>query len=316
MTVKRDGRLAALLAAATMLSACGGEPANPQGARPEAARATPIAEVPTDALRARATQALAARRHFAPAGDNAVELLLALRERGRQAPGDAMALTELQPELVIAVEQAIDRRDAGEAQRLLDLLARVDANAPAIPRLRVAVQGAREAAAAALAARSDAEARAREQALRDAAPATAATARPRVPAPATAMPAVPSPATAPPPAEAPRVAAAEAPAARALEPAPERAPEPPMRTAPALRLVQDAQPRYPARALERRLDGRVEIMFTVRTDGSVADLRVVDAQPAGVFDQAALQAARRWRFAPIPADTTTTRALRFTPPRG
>jgi protein TonB len=89
-----------------------------------------------------------------------------------------------------------------------------------------------------------------------------------------------------------------------------------MRVAPALRLVQDAQPRYPARALDRRLDGRVELMFTVRPDGSVADLRVVDAQPAGVFDQAALQAARRWRFAPIPVATTTTRALRFAPPRG
>jgi protein TonB len=66
----------------------------------------------------------------------------------------------------------------------------------------------------------------------------------------------------------------------------------------------------------RRIEGRVELMFTVLPDGRVTDLRVVDAQPSQVFDECALAAARHWRFAPIPAAVTTTRALRVAPPRG
>lgn len=303
--------LAVTLAAAIMLAACGPEapPTAATAATPSAARK--IARESADSLRTRATAAMAEGRLFAPAGDNAAELLLELRQRGRAAAGDVVALSELQPYLVIAVEQAVERRTADEAQRLVDLLVRLDDDAPAIPRLRTAVQDAREAAAG---VRAEAERIA----------STAPRATPVNPA---TRPVPPT--TLAPPAS---VAPAADPVAVSLQPAPQPVPmvdgpsapapatrlpaEPPLRVAPALRLVQDVQPRYPARALERRVDGRVELMFTVRPDGSVADLRVVDAAPAGVFDQAALQAARRWRFAPIPVAATTTRALRFTPPQG
>jgi protein TonB len=315
-------RRVAILAAATMLAACGSDtPTTPTAPTTGQQPASPsvIAHASTDTLRMRATAAMAAQRFFSPAGDNAAELLLELRQRGRVDAGDDAALTELQPYLIIAAEQAVERRDADEAQRLVDLLARIDTDAPAIPRLRTAVEGMRAAAtsrAAAVAAEARADAERLAQSLADLPPAAPAT-RPAV-RPAGMPPAPVAPAASTPPAPSspaiPRVAAADTPP----PPVPAAAPaaEPPMRVAPALRLVQDAQPRYPARALDRRLDGRVELMFTVRPDGSVADLRVVDAQPAGVFDQAALQAARRWRFAPIPVATTTTRALRFAPPRG
>lgn len=317
---------AVLAAAVPALVGCGGEPPGPQAdPGPAGAVAASIATAPADALRRRAAEAVAARRWFAPAGDNAAELLLALRARGRAEPGDAVALTDMQPELVIATEQAIDRSDADEAQRLVELLARIDASAPAIPRLRLAVRTMREAAAAARPVVAggpggDAGAPRSRADASDAAPPLAGpparreAAAPRADAGATvaASPPAPAPATS---ATVPVAATGGAsPATARVEPPP--AAEPPARFAPALRLVQDVQPRYPARALGRELEGRVELMFTVRPDGSVADLRIVDAQPAGVFDQAALQAARRWRFAPIPSEATTSRTLRFTPPRG
>lgn len=275
----------------------------------------------------RASEAIAAGRQFAPAGSSAAELLLELRDRGRAAPGDEAALVELQPYLVIAAEQAVEGLRVDEARRLVDLLARMDPVAPALPRLRTALATVRAVPEAPAPARPVGPVPALPAAVAARSPAAGAAA-PDAPV-ASARPTAQSTATAPaavagaPPASAstlaaagPVPAAAPSPAVRlAQSQAVEAAPEP-VRAVPALRLVQDAAPRYPARAQPRRLDGRVELMFTVQPDGSVSDLRVVEAQPAGIFDQAALQAARRWRFAPIAAATTTSRALRFTPPPG
>lgn len=58
-----------------------------------------------------------------------------------------------------------------------------------------------------------------------------------------------------------------------------------------------AEPRYPYRARQREIEGRVELEFVVSESGHVRDARVVNAQPEGVFEDAALQAVRRWRFA-------------------
>jgi protein TonB len=38
------------------------------------------------------------------------------------------------------------------------------------------------------------------------------------------------------------------------------------------------------------------------TDGRVADVQLLSANPAGVFDQAAINAVRKWRFKPIVRD--------------
>lgn len=302
------------------LAGCNSDAPPPATAATPATAAAAIAAVPPDALRARAAEAMAERRYFTPAGASAAELLLELRARGRTTTGDEAALGELQPYLVIAVEQAIERREPEEAARLLGLLRRVDATAPALPRLDAAVAGARNAA---VAARATAE-RATAAAAATTAPvptppasrAVAATIAPAADPARAPRATAAAPATAAPPQSVPSEPV-QAPTVVAARPAPAEAEtEAPARAAPALRLVQDARPRYPARALDRRIDGRVEIMFTVLPDGSVSDLRVVDAQPAGMFEQAALQAARRWRFAPIASATTTSRSLRFTPPPG
>lgn len=55
-------------------------------------------------------------------------------------------------------------------------------------------------------------------------------------------------------------------------------------------------PRYPMRAENRHIEGWVKIQFTITEQGTVKDAVVVQAQPDNVFNRAALQAIRRWKF--------------------
>ncbi|MFK7896819.1 MAG: TonB family protein [Myxococcota bacterium] len=57
-------------------------------------------------------------------------------------------------------------------------------------------------------------------------------------------------------------------------------------------------PRYPARALARGLEGRVLVEFTISRAGTVQDPRIVAFEPSAVFNQAALEAIRSWRYEP------------------
>lgn len=58
------------------------------------------------------------------------------------------------------------------------------------------------------------------------------------------------------------------------------------------------QPQYPPQAARRNLSGYVIVEFTINPDGTVNKAKVVDASPKNVFDAAALQAIRRWKFKP------------------
>jgi len=57
-------------------------------------------------------------------------------------------------------------------------------------------------------------------------------------------------------------------------------------------------PDYPPRALSRGIEGWVTVQFTITETGSVKDAIVVDADPANVFNDAALAAIARWRYNP------------------
>lgn len=57
-------------------------------------------------------------------------------------------------------------------------------------------------------------------------------------------------------------------------------------------------PEYPPRALSRGLEGWVQVQFTITPTGTVKDPIVVEADPANVFDEAALRAVARWRYNP------------------
>ncbi len=64
------------------------------------------------------------------------------------------------------------------------------------------------------------------------------------------------------------------------------------------RLLSPVEPTYPFRARRRRIEGYAEIEFEIRPDGTVGRVTVVSDEPAGVFGDAAADAARRWRFSP------------------
>ena len=57
-------------------------------------------------------------------------------------------------------------------------------------------------------------------------------------------------------------------------------------------------PRYPPRAKARGIEGRGRFDITVSPASTVSDAKVVGASPKEIFDQAALEAIRRWRFKP------------------
>jgi TonB family protein len=61
-------------------------------------------------------------------------------------------------------------------------------------------------------------------------------------------------------------------------------------------------PEYPAAAREKGTGGWVDIIFTVRGDGTVGEVTVAGAEPAGIFEQAAMSAVRRWRYEPVRRD--------------
>jgi len=55
---------------------------------------------------------------------------------------------------------------------------------------------------------------------------------------------------------------------------------------------------YPRRALQRGIEGYVDVEFTVSKLGSVTSPRVIQALPAGIFDQAALDATLKYKYKP------------------
>lgn len=298
------------------LAACGAAaPADAPRSQAEHADAValpePLVELDGEGLRARAAQALREQRIHTPAGDSAVDYYLALRDKEPGQIDVISALGELQPYVVIAGEQALLDDDLGESQRLLGLLERMDPQAPALPRLR---EGLRSATAAR-------ERKAREETQRllaeraDAAPAApvpralpgatsaaikadaaasalaADEAAARASTPAAPIASAPAPAASPPPAPATAVASAPA---RAMP-----------------RLIADASPRYPLPALNRKIEGSVEISFTILPDGRTGAARLVSSEPAGVFDDAALAAVARLRFEPSGQSHAARRTLNF-----
>ncbi|MGY1425921.1 TonB family protein [Lysobacter sp. A289] len=251
-----------------------------------------------------AMAAMAENRIHSPVGDSAIDYYLALREQRLNDAGVGAALAELSPYMVIATEQAIVQEDVYEADRLLALLRRIDADTPALPRLGEGLQALHQARQAEM------ERAASESSRRASTSALVLVADPGKPAPtAAAAPAiVASPSE--PPAQPPRVELAS------VEPVPPPT-RPQSKPKPAIpRLLQDAAPRYPLSALRRGIEGHVQVAFTIKPDGSVSAPRLLSANPEGVFDEAAIAAARRWRFEPGATAVTTNRVVNFTLPEG
>ncbi|MBX3704396.1 MAG: energy transducer TonB [Steroidobacteraceae bacterium] len=83
-----------------------------------------------------------------------------------------------------------------------------------------------------------------------------------------------------------------------------------------LRRTRFVAPTYPQRALDRNLEGFVTLEFTLAADGTTRDVVVKAAEPAGIFDRAAVNAVERWRYEPYtidgaPVEPRVSTQLRF-----
>ena len=239
-------------------------------ARPSSARA-PTADPTTESLLTRARGEVAAHHLLSPAGANAFELYLQVRQREPANPAADQALREIFP---FAAEQAaatVRDGDLAEAHRQLALLARADRANYTVTLLRQQLE-ARAAAPAVRAAAMPAPVARASVAAALADPPSLAGQRPApLPSP---IPAATAAAPVPAPAQAPTLAA----------------------TLPVL--IRRSEPYYPTDARRARREGWVELQFTVAADGSVRHAEVVDAHPKNVFDRAAVTAVERWTFTP------------------
>ncbi|NLS12076.1 energy transducer TonB [Vibrio sp. SM6] len=62
------------------------------------------------------------------------------------------------------------------------------------------------------------------------------------------------------------------------------------------------EPRYPSRALKRKLEGHVVLAFTIDTTGRPKDIRIIEAEPKRVFEREAMRALAKWKYQPKVAE--------------
>jgi protein TonB len=56
------------------------------------------------------------------------------------------------------------------------------------------------------------------------------------------------------------------------------------------------EPVYPNRALSRGIEGFVDLAFDITGAGGTTNIRVIDADPEGVFERAAMRALQKWKY--------------------
>jgi len=64
-------------------------------------------------------------------------------------------------------------------------------------------------------------------------------------------------------------------------------------------MLVEVKPDYPRRALSSGIEGKVVLAFTVNTDGRAENVRVIEADPPGLFEREARRAAVRSRYVPL-----------------
>ncbi|MBK6925758.1 MAG: energy transducer TonB [Thermomonas sp.] len=298
---------------------------------PESVVSATVTAMSPEQLRDEASKAYGENRLYAPAGNNAMEYYLALRDKQPADAGASSALTDLLPMTVIATEQGIAREDFADAKRLAALIEKADAKHPALSRLKAAIASSETAAAARVesqkltaeeeAKRQEELAKKREEDQRKLQEQQKQQAAAQ--APAAATPAAQTAAAAE--AERQREAAAEAERQRAAAAAAEQqrqqaaaqqpAAQPARAASSELRAISNPGPRYPQAAQRAGAGGSVQVEFTVNTDGSVGGVRAVSSdgprQFQREFEREALAAVKRWRFQPVSEATTTRRTIAF-----
>jgi TonB family protein len=86
-----------------------------------------------------------------------------------------------------------------------------------------------------------------------------------------------------------------------------------------LNVLKTVQPTYPSRAVNGKLEGWVDVEFTVAETGKVKDVSVRASSIPGVFEEAAIKAVSQWRYKPVvrdakPVPVRSEIRIRFTLP--
>lgn len=293
-----------LFAAVAVLAACTDKPesAGPTASATAKAEAAPVvAANPTETtadLMRRANNAFLANKILSPVEDNAVELFLKVRDLDPQHPGLGEALVEIMPLANYGFESALRSGDVPEADRLLVLMQRLNAESHAVKAAADNLTQLRKQIAQS-AALADAQ-KSAVAATNDLTPVTP-TPKPALATretPATEAPAakVASPAQTTPMADKPVAAAAQTdPTTPAAQPRKSTTLIAPI-------AIAKVTPEYPSQARRRNVEGFVELEFVVNELGGAEDIRVVRSEPQGTFDRSAVRALMRWRFKPAERD--------------
>jgi protein TonB len=62
--------------------------------------------------------------------------------------------------------------------------------------------------------------------------------------------------------------------------------------------INKLEVQYPPRAMQDNVEGWVEVSYTVGANGSVSSVKILNSEPARVFESAASSAVSRLRYKP------------------
>ncbi|ADG92228.1 TonB family protein [Arcobacter nitrofigilis DSM 7299] len=60
--------------------------------------------------------------------------------------------------------------------------------------------------------------------------------------------------------------------------------------------LKKVNPKYPRHAKSKKQEGYVKLIFDIGKDGYVSNVRVVESNPEGVFENSSISAIKRWKF--------------------
>lgn len=75
--------------------------------------------------------------------------------------------------------------------------------------------------------------------------------------------------------------------------------------------LSTARPQIPEWAYKRGIEGWVECSFTVMPNGHVREVKIIDAQPKGVFEAAAVESISNWIYAEYPKARQVKQRVEF-----
>ncbi len=83
-----------------------------------------------------------------------------------------------------------------------------------------------------------------------------------------------------------------------------------------LTVISRMPPVYPLHAKRRGIQGWVKVSFLVDEQGRVSQVKVVEAEPAGIFEQSVIRCVSAWKFRPptvegMPVKTRVVTKVRF-----